>query len=194
MNKKIIYSLVILALIFFITSLLIFLKSGGEPKDKELQPLESKTGEETEEPKMVKVKAFFFTEASRFMRPVEYEIQLPEVKEHAYRTFLELLLKGEENYITPVPEGVTLRSLYFIENKSMLVVDFSEELIRRFPSGTDSELEFIYFIVDNVCYNFEEIKKVKFLISGNEYRTISGHIDIENAFYPDYRYLYLREQ
>jgi hypothetical protein len=128
------------------------------------------------------------------MRPVEYEIELPEKKEHAYWNFLELLLKGEENYITPVPEGVTLRSLYFIEGQHMLVVDFNDELIRRFPAGTTSELEFIYFVVDNMCYNFEEIKKVKFLFSGNEYRTISGHIDIENPFYPDYNYLYLRGQ
>lgn len=194
MNKKIIYSLLILAMIFFITSLLIFIKSGSEPKDKGFQPLQSKTGEEIKEPAAVKIKAFFFTEGSRYMRPVEYEIELPEIKEHAYKNVIELLLKGEENYITPVPEGVTLRSLYFIEGQNMLVVDFSDELIRRFPAGTSSELEFIYFIVDNMCYNFAEIKKVKFMFSGNEYRTISGHIDIENPFYPDYSYLYLRGQ
>ena len=194
MNKKIIYSLVILALIFFITSLLIFLKSGAEQKDKESQSLQEGTGVQTKEVKRVKVKAFFFTEVSRYMRPVEYEIDLPEVKEQAYRKFLDLLLKGAENYITPVPEGVALRSLYFIESKGMLVVDFSDELERNFPAGTDSELEFIYFIVDNFCYNFAEIKKVKFMIAGNEYRSISGHIDIENPFYPDYRYLYLKDQ
>jgi hypothetical protein len=194
MNKKIIYTLVVLATIFFVTSLLIFIKSGNEPGDKGFQPVQPTAGDEIKEPAKVKIKAFFFTEGSRYMRPVEYEIVLPEIKELAYRTFIELLLKGEENYITPVPDGVTLRSLYFIEGKNMLVADFSDELIRRFPSGTSAELEFIYFIVDNICYNFTEIKKVKFLFSGNEYRTISGHIDIENPFYPDYKYLYLRGQ
>jgi hypothetical protein len=47
-------------------------------------------------------------------------------------------------------------------------------------------LEFIYFIVDNMCYNFKEIKKIKFLSGGNENKTLAGHIDLEKPFFPDY--------
>lgn len=189
MNKKLIYSLVGLALVFFITSLFIFLKSGSDSKEQDLKPLKDKTGEEIIEPSIITVKAFFFIERSRFMRPVQYELELSGIKEEGYRQFIDLLLKGKEDYIVPVPEGVVLRGLYFIEKKKMLVVDFNEELINNFPGGARAELEFIFFIVDNICFNFDEVKKVKFLISGNEYRTLSGHIDIENAYYPDYRYL-----
>jgi spore germination protein GerM len=195
MNKKIIYSLVVLALIFFITSLFIFIKSGKDGGEQQPQSLQVKPGEKIEKLSMVtKVTAFFFTESSRFMRPVEYEIETPGARETAYRDFIRSLIAGKEDYIAPVPEGVTLRSLYFIERQQMLVVDFSDELIHRFPGGTSAELEFIYFIVNNICYNFKEVKKVKFLVAGNEYPTISGHLDIENPFFPDFRHLYLKDQ
>jgi spore germination protein GerM len=189
MNKKVIYSLIGLALIFFITSLLIFLKSGKEPKKVIPVTPKDKTGQATSGPETLKIKAFFFIEASRFMQPVEYEFQVSAIKEENYKRFLQLLLEGHENYITPVPAGVTLRTLYLVERQQLLVVDFSEELIHNFPSGTSSELEFIYFIVNNICYNFKEIKKVKFLVAGNENQTLSGHINIEQPFYPNFRYL-----
>lgn len=189
MNKKVIYSLIGLALIFFVTSLFIFLKSGKESKKVQTAPRKNGAGEELQEASVMKVKAFFFVETSRFMRPVEHEIQLSAVRKENYKKFIELLLKGEENYITPIPEGVQLRTIYLIESQHMLVVDFTEELIHNFPAGTSSELEFIYFFVDNICYNFKEIKKVKFLIAGNEYRTLSGHIDIKHPFFPNFRYL-----
>lgn len=192
MNKKIIYALIGLAVIFFVTSLFIFLKSSGEPKEQEIQPMRTETGEVIREPALVKVQAFFFTEGSWLMRPVEYELPLTNIKEKGYRIFMERLLKGETDYIVPVPEGVNLRSIYFIERQNMMVVDFSEELIHRFPGGTRAETEFIYFIVNNICYNFKEVKKVKFLVAGNEYQTLSGHIDIENPFFPDYRYMYIK--
>ena len=123
------------------------------------------------------------------MRPVEYEIESPEIKEELYKKLIDLLIRGEKDYINPIPEDLQLRSLYYLEKQHMIILDFSEELITKFPAGTASELEFIYFIVDNLCYNFKEIKKVKIMVSGNEYRTISGHIDIENPIYPNFRYL-----
>jgi len=191
MNKKIIYTLMGLALVFFITSLFIFLKSGKPSKKDQSSPLNRESGQELIETSAMKVKAFFFVETSRFMRPVEYEIPLSPIRKENYKKFIELLLKSKENenYITPVPEGVQLKTIYLIEKQSMLVLDFTEELLSNFPPGTDSELEFIYFFVNNICYNFKEVKKVKFLVSGNEYQTISGHIDIESPFYPDFRYL-----
>ncbi len=190
MNKKIIYSLVGLALIFFVGSLIIFLKSSSDSRKEEAGILtEDDSREEVKEQEFLKVKVFFLTEESRLMRPVQYEIEQLHIKRDLYRKFIDLLMKGEKNYITPVPGGVKLRSLYFIERRQLLVLDFSDELINEFPGGSSAELEFIYFMVDNICYNFEEVKMVKFLISGNEYKELAGHIDMENPFYPDYRYL-----
>jgi spore germination protein GerM len=189
MNKKVLYSLIGLAVLFFIASLLIFLKSGDKSDQDGTQPKKKKSELVIEEPTNIKVKAFFFVEGRSFMLPVPQEIELTGIKEDRYRQFMQILMEGEEKFITPIPKGVTLRSIYLIEPQDLLVVDFSEELIHNFPAGTTAELEFIYFVVNNICYNFKEIKKVKFMVAGNEYHTISGHIDIENPFFPDFRYL-----
>lgn len=193
MNKRIIYSLVALAVIFFIISLVIFIKSINEPGDEIAQPLQSQQGLELKEPTIVKLKPFFFNESTQTMQPVSVEIEMPPMREAGYLKFLELLLKGQPGYITPVPEGVKIRSLYYIQKQNLLVLDFNEELSNQFPGGSSAELEFIYFIVDNICYNFKEVQKVKFLISGNEAQTIAGHIDLENPFYPDYQYFNIDE-
>lgn len=190
MNKKIIYSLVGLALIFFIGALIIFLNSkSGAPQNNPAVITGDNTREELKAPELLKVKIFFLTEDPSYMKPVEYEIERPTTYQEIYRSFIELLLKGAENAITPVPEGTTVRSVYYLEKKQLLIIDFSEELTNRFPAGSTSELEFIYFIVNNICYNFKEIKAVKFLVSGNGIGELSGHIDMQNPFYPDQMYL-----
>lgn len=189
MNRKVIYLLIGIAFIFFVSSFIIFLKSKGNLGRKDLKIGEKQSQEIIEEPKVLNLKLFFYTGSSIYMKPVPYEIQDSEIKNELYEKIINILIKGEKDYISPVPEGLLLRSLFYVEGKKMLILDFNENLISTFPAGTTSELEFIYFIVDNLCFNFEEIKMVKFLIAGNEYKTISGHIDIENPFFPDYRYL-----
>lgn len=137
----------------------------------------------------IKVKLFYFSEASATMQPVYREIEVPPVREELYKRFISLLLAGDSGRITPVPSGAQLRSLFFLGGQEMLVLDFSEQLSANFPGGTTAELEFIYFMVDNLCYNFREIKKVKFLIGGNESKTLAGHIDLEKPFFPNFAWL-----
>lgn len=137
----------------------------------------------------IKVKLFFLSDTSRYLQPVYREIEMPEAREELYRRFVSLLLAGDGAHIAPVPAGVQLRSLHYLSGKQMLLLDFSESLAGSFPGGTAAELEFIYYMVDNVCYNFREIKKVKFLIGGNESKSLAGHIDLEQPFFPDFTWL-----
>ena len=137
----------------------------------------------------IKVKLFFLRETSQYLQPVFREIEVPEIREELYKKFVSLLLAGDGSHITPVPGGVQLRSLHYLGAREMLLLDFNETLAAVFPGGTSAELEFIYFMVDNICYNFREIKKVKFLIGGNENKTLAGHIDLERPFFPDFSWL-----
>jgi len=134
----------------------------------------------------IKVKLFYHSESSALLQPVTREIKVPESKEELYKKFISLLLISNNGLIIPVPEGVQLRSIFYLRNKEMLVLDFNDNLINAFPGGTAAELEFVYFIVDNFCYNFPEIKKVKILCGGNENKTLAGHIDLEKPFFPDF--------
>ncbi|MCI0470851.1 MAG: GerMN domain-containing protein [Candidatus Aminicenantes bacterium] len=191
MSKKIIYILVGAAVVFFVISLVIFFKSDSSSRQvKSADAARGEAGTEVVNPEFINVKVFFFTEKSRQMSPVLHEIEFSKTREDLYRKFIELLMKGEINHIAPITAATKLRTLYYIEAENLLVLDFSDELIiDTFPGGSDRELEFIYFFVNNFCYNFKEIKKVMFLAAGNHIKTLSGHIDMENPFYPDFRYI-----
>ena len=189
MNKKKIYFLIAIAFVFFIIVLIIFFKSSCYSGKKDLELSKEEVQEKVEQIKPVKVKMFFLQRNSRYMKPFSYEIGIFKTRQDLYKAFINELLKSREDCITPIPEGLKLRSVFYVKKRKILIVDFNEVLLNKFPVGTSSELEFIYYFVDNICYNFKEIEEVKFLVSGNEYKTISGHIDIENPFYPDYRYL-----
>lgn len=188
MNKRIVYTLVGFALIFFIGALIIFVRSRGESRLKE----PAYSGQEQEqtanyEPRKQTVKIFFLTEQP-LMQPVSFEMTVPPVREQFFRDFLQLMLAGKEGYSVPAPEGVKVRSLYYIPQRQILVVDFNEELISKMPGGTASELEFIYFIVNNICYNFKDVRAVKLMAGGNEFKVLNGHIDVQHPFLPDFRY------
>ena len=136
----------------------------------------------------IKVRLFFLGESPRTLRPVEREIEVPEFRSDLYRRLISLLLAGEDGLATPAPAGTELRSLHQLEG-GLLLLDFNESLAAAFPGGTAAELEFVYFMVNNLCYNFPEIKKVKFLIGGNEVKSLAGHIDLERPFFPDFSWL-----
>jgi len=188
MNKKIIYILISLAVIFFVTSLIIYLSSSGTFK----RAIEDKKGEsevlEETVTELETVKIFFLTNRSSLFLPKEYKIEKNEDRMEFLKIFLDLMIDESSNYIYPFPEQTRLQSVFYIDDKQMAVLDFNEELIINFPGGSRGEIEFIYFFVNNLCYNFKEIKKVKILIAGNEYKTLSGHLDLENPYKPDYKY------
>ena len=171
--------------VFFFSALLIVICSRKKAEHLEPETLR-RTVEDGSIAEFIKVKLFYFSESSGFLRPVYREIEVPEIREGLYKKFIDLLLAGNSGLITPVPDGVQLRSVFYLQKMEMLVLDFNDPLINAFPGGTTAELEFIYFIVDNICYNFKEIKKVKILSGGNENKTLAGHIDLEKPFFPDY--------
>jgi hypothetical protein len=170
---------------FFFAALLIVVCSRKKTESPERETL-TKTTPDGTIVEFIKVKLFYNSESSSLLQPVNREIEVPETKEELYRKFISLLLTSSGGFIMPMPEGVQLRSIFYLRSKEMLVLDFNDNLVNAFPGGTAAELEFIYFIVDNFCYNFPEIKKVKILCGGNENKTLGGHIDLEKPFFPDF--------
>jgi len=189
MSKKIFYPLMALAVVFFITSVVVFIQSSRSAKKEAVPIVETLPGEEIKGSTFIKFKVFFFEENQGPMRPVVYEIERPRLKEENYSRLLDIMLRGDKNFITPVPDGVKVRTLYYVAEENLLVLDFGDELTARFGGGATAEMEFVYFIVDNFCFNFKEIKKVKFLVMGNPIKTLGGHLDMESPFYPDFSYL-----
>jgi hypothetical protein len=113
------------------------------------------------------------------------KLKLSKNKEENYKNFLKILLGNEDKkFIMPVPDGIRVKTLYYSESRKMVILDLEANAKLNFKQGTMAEIEFIYFFVNNLCFNFpQEIIKVKILISGNEIKTVNGHLDSINPFY-----------
>ncbi len=105
--------------------------------------------------------------------------QLPELAHMA----LEALSTGPSGgkRLATLPKGVKLRNIY-LDAAGTVYVDFDEQLVQRHPGGTQAEMITIYSVVNTLCANFPQIKRVRFLIGGKEAQTLAGHVDLRHPF------------
>ncbi len=98
---------------------------------------------------------------------------------------LEQLINGPLNESAPVlpltgmfnsvkMDGVTAR------------VDFAQELLDALPSGSTSELNAAYSVVNSICYNYPQVQQVVFTVEGKPRETLKGHLDVSTAIVPDF--------
>lgn len=189
MNKRWFWLVFSLALILILSSLWIFLGTKAKKPIQPDDPLIRETVNEGVKVRIQRIKLFYFADNSNRMKPVARDFPLPEKEQEKYLRFLEWLFQGVDEFIAPVPGNISLMQAFFLEKSGALVLDFQEDMLNQFPGGTSAEREFIYFIVDNICYNFKEVKKVLFLFGGDLQKTLSGHMDMERAFFPDFSWL-----
>lgn len=189
MNKRGFWLVFSLALILIVGSLWLFLGTKAKKPIQPDDPLIRESVQEGVKVRIQRIKLFYFTDNSSRMKPVIRDFPIPEIELEKYSRFLELLFQEVEGYIVPIPGNVSILQAFFLENKGTLVLDFQEDILNQFPGGTSAEREFIYFVVDNICYNFKEVKKVLFLFGGDLEKTLSGHLDMERAFFPDFSWL-----
>jgi hypothetical protein len=64
-------------------------------------------------------------------------------------------------------------------------VDLSNDSLGDFEPGIQSETLAIYSIVNSIISNLPSVKRVQFLIQGQEVETLDGHADLTAAFTPD---------
>lgn len=191
MNRRLLRLLVMAgAVLFFAVAILTFISYQRKPMalpETILPDSGTKTGEENGFDRTMN--CFFFSEGSFQMRGVAKRLQSGSRKDQIYGAFLELLLKGETGFVLPVPPKTSIRAVFYLAERKRLIIDFEEGLREQILKGSSSELAFIYFFVNNLCFNFKEIETVQFLIDGNEYETLAGHIVFDEPFFPDYSYL-----
>ncbi len=193
MNKKTAYIILALSFIFFITTFVLYVTREDEKVATTTagEIAVAETGEKEEEklPETTGVRIFRLTEASELYIPVDTEIVPSDDRISFYKTFFNRLMEPDDGTIIPAPPGLNLRAVFVVEEDNLLVLDFSEELLKIFPSGSGSALEFIYYFVNNFCYNFPEIGGVRFLIDGDEKASLNGHVDLSGTFTPRFELL-----
>lgn len=80
--------------------------------------------------------------------------------------------------------GAELRSV-FIAPDGTAYLDLSSGSLPGLTPGIGSETQAIYSIVDSIAVNVPVVRRMKFLIQGQEVDTLYGHVDLTQAFVPD---------
>lgn len=173
--------------VFFVVLLIIYLNLGNEEKlkpESTLPPGQMESSKEPGEP--VTVTLFFASEDDGLLHREEREI-IPETSqdEMAKRIVEELFKGSRRGYLSPIPPETQLREL-FLTRDGVAYVDFSRDISEKHLWGSSAEISTIYSVVNSLTYNLKSVKKVFILIDGGERKTLGGHIDLTQAFLPQY--------
>lgn len=173
--------------LFLIILVIIFFNLGGEMKPKSAPPLPSEGIESSPElTEPITVILFFPSENDALLHREEREIIAESSQGEQAKRIIEELFKGSRRgYLSPIPPETKLREL-FITKEGVAYVDFSKEIKEKHLSGSSAEISTIYSVVNSLSYNLKSVKKVFILIDGGERKTMGGHIDLTQAFSPQY--------
>ncbi len=133
------------------------------------------------------VTLFFPREEDGLLVPEEREIPSDPAPAREAETALAELIKGPRGELVAALPPETRLARLFITRDGTAYADFSRELADKHPSGTDAEMATVFSIVDTLAFNFPAIKKVFLLIDGEERETLSGHLCLDRAYFPDYQ-------
>ncbi|MCL5006205.1 MAG: GerMN domain-containing protein [Acidobacteria bacterium] len=107
----------------------------------------------------------------------------PEDTKRIQQVLLALIEGSHEGHGSVLPPSTTIRAV-FLSPDGTAVIDLSQEALKDFTPGIESEDLAIYSIVDSLAANIPAVKRVKFLIQGQEAQTLDGHIDLSGYFAP----------
>jgi Sporulation and spore germination len=83
-----------------------------------------------------------------------------------------------------LPPSAVLRAA-FLTSDGTAYLDFSNTISKDLPAGIESETLAIYSVVDSLAANIPAVKRVKFLIQGQEADTLDGHADLTGLYTPN---------
>jgi spore germination protein GerM len=181
--------LAILGVLFviLIALVILFLNLGDEVQPKPTTPYPTDQDESSQESReSLMVTLFFASEDDGLLHREEREIIKDSSQDALAKRIVKELFKGSRRgYLSPIPPETQLREL-FITRDGVAYVDFSRDITDHHPSGSSAEILTIYSVVNSLSYNLKSVKKVFILIDGGERKTLGGHIDLTQAFLPQY--------
>jgi hypothetical protein len=135
----------------------------------------------TDQPRKVKL---FYLSAAGATALAPREIEMPVAKEPvrlAKQIVAALIVGPPDPSLRTLPAGALVREVFLLSDGSALV-DLSQGFAHGTPSGIETEQLAIDSIVQSLGANVQEIRRVKFLIEGQEVETLAGHVDL-GCFY-----------
>ena len=101
------------------------------------------------------------------------------------RQIVLALVEGpKEGESRALPPSADVRAV-FLTPDGTAYVDLSSGAFADFNPGIQSETLAVYSVVDSLTANLRDVKRVKFLVQGQEAETLDGHADLTAPFVPD---------
>lgn len=123
---------------------------------------------------------YYVSEDGLSLPGIQREISFGEpIVDQARRIVEAQLAAAPPPYVSPVPAGTSLRTL-FIGERGDAFVDLSGEVRGKHPGGALGELFTVYAIVNAITVNLPAITRVQILIDGKEADTLAGHVDLRH--------------
>jgi len=97
---------------------------------------------------------------------------------------LALAEGSHQGYGRAFSASTTVRAV-FLAADGTAYVDLSNDILNDFEPGIQTETLAIYSIVNSITFNIPSVKRIRFLIQGQEAETLDGHADLTAAFTPD---------
>ncbi len=117
--------------------------------------------------------------------PESHPITWAQADADRVRQIVLALAEGShQGYGRVLPASTTVRAV-FMAADGTVYLDLSNDILSDFEPGIESETLSIYSIVNSITINIPSVKRVQFLIQGQEVETLDGHADLTAAFTPD---------
>lgn len=97
---------------------------------------------------------------------------------------LALAEGSHQGYGRVLPPSTTVRAV-FLSPDGTAFVDLANDFVSGFEPGIQTETLAIYSIVNSITTNIPAVKRVQFLVQGQQIETLDGHADLADAFTPD---------
>lgn len=97
------------------------------------------------------------------------------------RQIISEVLRGSSDRLNVFAPASRLRQVYLMENGTA-VVDLSAETAQQLPGGALEEYWALRSISRSLTANIESVKRVKFLVGGQDRPTFAGHVSIREPF------------
>ena len=144
--------------------------------DNPVKPTENQPAKNERTEQAINIKVYYPDDSGMRLVEVEREILIDESTDKYTAAVATLMEEPDEENLTRIfPKNATIRSITVKDE--LAIVDFDGRILKSFVGGSTGEEFLIGSIVDTLT-NFPEIKRVKFLVDGNEIETLSGHMDL----------------
>lgn len=116
------------------------------------------------------------------LEPTALDLDLSaDPEKRANQLITALIEKAPSQSQRTLPADAALLQFYLLPDGTA-IADFSETLVTEIPSGILNEEMAVDSIVRTLGANLSNVRRIKFLIRGQDAETLAGHLDLSDFF------------